>query len=99
LRRPSAFRSTIDYLADDTIDIDPARPGDLTSDLEKGLLRTARDIGTREAAQLLEIAKFVGYETAMRRLLDAKPVIELPPEANRGNVASTPPAAAAVRAS
>src|SRR5438309_1076197 len=48
---------SLDYLADDTLDADPSRSGDGTTELEKGLLRTARDIGTREAAQLLEIAR------------------------------------------
>lgn len=92
---------SLDYLADDSLDADPARPGDSTSELEKGLLRTARDIGSREAAQLLEIARFVGYETAMRRLLDAKPTIELPPEAgaNRGVSSSAVSSSPAIRAS
>ena len=81
---------SLDYLADDTLDVDPAKAGDSTSELEKGLLRTARDIGTREAAQLLEIARFVGYETAMRRLLDAKPTIEIPTDATRVTPVAAP---------
>jgi transcriptional regulator with XRE-family HTH domain len=89
---------SLDYLADDTLEADPTKPGDPATDLEKGLLRTAKDLGTRESAQLLEITKFVGYETAMRRLLDAKPVIEIPPDVNRSNPMPAPQPAA-VRAS
>jgi transcriptional regulator with XRE-family HTH domain len=76
-RLAKAVGVSLDYLADDSLESDPAKSSDVASDLERGLLRTARDIGPREAAQLLEIARFVGYETAMRRLLDAKPIIEV----------------------
>jgi transcriptional regulator with XRE-family HTH domain len=81
-RLAKAVGVSLDFLADDSLEAEPAKTADVTSDLEKSMLRTARDIGTREAAQLLEIARFVGYETAMRRLLDAKPTIEVP-EPNR----------------
>ncbi len=75
-RLAKAVSVSLDYLADDTLESEPAKTSELTSDLERGLLRTGRDLGIREASQLLEVARFVGYETAMRRLLDAKPTIE-----------------------
>lgn len=73
-RLAKAVGVSLDYLADDTLEAEPAKSGDVLTDAERSLLRTAKDLGTREASQILEVARFVGYEAAMRRLLDAKDV-------------------------
>lgn len=76
-RLAKAVGVSLDYLADDSLDAEPVKSAEVSSDLERGVLRSAHDLGVREADKLLEIARFVGYETAMRRLLDAKPTIEV----------------------
>jgi len=92
-RLAKAVGVSLDYLADDTLDADPAKSSDIASDLERSILKMARDLGPREAAQLLEIARFIGYEMAMRRLLDAKPTIEIADPTR-----TSPPLVAASRA-
>ncbi|MDX2037628.1 MAG: helix-turn-helix transcriptional regulator [Isosphaeraceae bacterium] len=81
---------SLDFLADDSLESDPAQSVAVVSDAEAAVISLAREIGMREAANLLEIAKFIGYGVAMRRLLEAKPTIEPAEPAVRPAVAGTP---------
>jgi len=96
-RLAKAVELSLDYLADDSLENDPAKVVDVTSELERSVLRSARELGAREAERLLEMVRFVGYEVAMRRLLDAKPTIEVA-EPNRGSAAMISPGARATSA-
>jgi transcriptional regulator with XRE-family HTH domain len=75
-RLARAVGVSLDFLADDSLEVDPAQNVSVVSEPEAALLALARELGMREAAHLLEVAKFIGYGVAMRRLLDAKPTIE-----------------------
>lgn len=60
---------SLDYLADDGLDEDPARARDATPVEEREVLELTRDLGPRLARQLLETAGLLGHKEAMRRLL------------------------------
>jgi transcriptional regulator with XRE-family HTH domain len=81
---------SLDFLADDSLEFDPAQSVAIVSDAESAVISLAREIGMREAANLLEIAKFIGYGVAMRRLLEAKPTIEPVEPAVRPAAGGTP---------
>ncbi|WP_422926984.1 helix-turn-helix domain-containing protein [Singulisphaera sp. PoT] len=87
-RLARAVGVSLDYLADDTLEHDPARSTDPLSTEEREVLELARGIGCSRAVRILENIRIVGYEVAMRRLLDAKPSVE-PEEVSRP--APTPP--------
>lgn len=75
-RLAKAVGVSLDYLADDTLESDPARTTDPLSSEEREVLELARAIGCSRAVRILENIRIVGYEVAMRRLLDAKPAPE-----------------------
>src|SRR4051794_5368530 len=69
---------SLDYLADDSLDEDPpARSGEGPSSTEEEILEIARELGPRQARRLLEMACELGYEIAVRRLLEMPPLIEV----------------------
>ncbi|WP_165243714.1 helix-turn-helix domain-containing protein [Paludisphaera soli] len=78
LRLAQAVGVSLDYLADDQIEIEPARPEDAVSAEDHKLLGLCNRIGAEEAQRVLEIVRILGYEVAMARLIGAssKPVIE-----------------------
>jgi transcriptional regulator with XRE-family HTH domain len=79
-RLARAVGVSLDYLADDALEADPLQVADpLTTD-EREVLDLAHGIGCARAARVLDIVRIVGYEIAMRRLLDAKPIVEVDPE-------------------
>ena len=93
LKLARAVGVSLDYLADDDSD-NESTPAIETSDAshegqgsaqtssEDEILEVAHEIGVRQARRILETVCALGYETAMRRLLEMKPVIELDPHRN-----------------
>jgi hypothetical protein len=68
---------SLDYLADDSVDVEPASPSDQLSFEERKLLSIAQRMGCAEALTILELLRFIGYEVAMSRLTGGRPVIEI----------------------
>src|SRR5690242_2858034 len=67
---------SLDYLADDALEVDPARS--TGSPYEQELLELAHALGLSNAVKLLFNARSLGFEVANRRLLglEGKPIIE-----------------------
>ena len=76
LRLARAVGVSLDYLADDEIEVEPAAPADPLSAEERKILNLVPKLGCPEALTILENVRFLGYEVAMSRLVGAKPVIE-----------------------
>lgn len=91
-RLARAVGVSLDYLADDALESDPLRAADPVSADDRRILDAVQRIGLPRALYLLEIISFIGYETAMQRLLGAAPppVIEL--DRNDEPRAALPPA-------
>jgi transcriptional regulator with XRE-family HTH domain len=86
---------SLDFLADDALEVDPLVHKDPVTAEERELLDLAHGIGTSRVTRIVENVRLLGYEVAMRRLLDAKPVIEVDAEPRP----AIPAAPAAPRAS
>lgn len=70
---------SLDYLADDTLDADPAQPKQSADERETTIQRLAREIGFKQAEYILEYTRIIGYDVAMYRLVDAvKPIVTVP---------------------
>jgi transcriptional regulator with XRE-family HTH domain len=89
---------TLDYLADDTLDVEPPRPEDHLSLDERKVLALAQKIGCTQVMTILENIRFLGYEVAMSRLVGGKPIIEVDKEVGDLRSATMPPAAVTVTA-
>ncbi|MDG3005607.1 helix-turn-helix domain-containing protein [Paludisphaera mucosa] len=78
LRLAQAVGVSLDYLADDRIDVEPAQADDALTSEDHKLLGICRRVGGDEAQRVLEIVRILGYDVAMARLIGAasKPVIE-----------------------
>lgn len=76
-RLARAVGVSLDFLADDTLEVDPLRGTDPLTPDERRVLDVVQRVGLPRALLLLENISFVGYEIAMQRLLGAKPVVEL----------------------
>ena len=90
-----AVNVSLDYLADDSVDVDPSRPQESAGEMESMVLRLVRELGLPQAYNLLENTRIIGYEMAMKRLIDAKPTVATISEGSRPNVS---PLAATTRA-
>ena len=78
---------SLDYLADDNLEADPNLPKESADERESAILRLAREVGFKQAEHILENTRFVGYEVAMHRLIEAaKPVVAPLLEATRPTV-------------
>ena len=76
-RLAKAVNVSLDFLADDSLDMDASQSGDLMSPDERKVLNLTHKIGGAEVVAILENVRFLGYEVAMSRLIGAKPVIEI----------------------
>ena len=86
-----AVNVSLDYLADDRVDLDPSRPQESASEMETMVLRLVRELGLIQASHLLETTRLIGYEMAMKRLIDAKPTVSTLAEPARPAIAPIPP--------
>jgi transcriptional regulator with XRE-family HTH domain len=86
---------TLDYLADDSLDVEPPRPEDHLSADERRVLSLAQKIGCSQVITILENIRFLGYEVAMSRLVGGKPIIEVDKEMGDIRPAMTATAVAA----
>ena len=93
-RLARAMGVSLDYLADDALDADPLAHADPLSQDEREVLELARAIGLTRASRILENIRIIGYETAMRRLLEARSALPAaePEEGSRPH-APVPPVA------
>ncbi|MGE5756733.1 MAG: helix-turn-helix domain-containing protein [Planctomycetaceae bacterium] len=80
-RLAKAVGVSLDYLADDALDSDPARSSDPFTMDEREVLDLAHGIGCARAVRILDIVRYLGCDIAMHRLLDAKPIVEVDDEA------------------
>jgi len=76
-RLARAVGVSLDFLADDTLDADPLRASDPLSADERRILDLVQQLGMLKAIHVLENLRYIGYETAMHRLLMARPVVEI----------------------
>jgi transcriptional regulator with XRE-family HTH domain len=77
LRLAKSVSVSLDYLADDNLDVQPPQPADNLTPDERKLLMLAQKIGCAEVLTILENVRFLGYEVAMSRLVGGKPLIEI----------------------
>ena len=90
----------LDFLADDAVEAPPETFGEVglvRDGVESEVLDLARGLGVRQARRVLETVAELGYEVAIRRLLEMRPLIEVgdPPRTS----AATPAAPLDRRAS
>jgi transcriptional regulator with XRE-family HTH domain len=76
-RLAKAVGVSLDFLADDTLDVEPTPPSDKLSPDERKIVSIAQKIGCAEVVTILELLRFIGYEVAMSRLTGGRPVIEI----------------------
>lgn len=90
-RLAKAVGVSLDYLADDSLETDPAKAADPLTAEEREILDLAHAIGCSRATRVLENIRIVGYEVAMRRLLDARPSLEADDERRTPSSVSSAP--------
>ncbi len=76
-RLARAVGVSVDYLADDALEVDPLSASDPLSADERRVLDLVGQVGLTKALILLENIRYIGFETSMQRLLVTnKPVVE-----------------------
>lgn len=85
----TAVGVSLDYLADDAMEEDPARPIDPLPPEEREVVELAREVGARQTRQLLETVTVLGYKEAIRRLLSLE--LKPPPVEPADPSRSAPP--------
>jgi transcriptional regulator with XRE-family HTH domain len=102
-RLAKAVNVSLDFLADESLEMDASQSGDLMSPDERKVLNLTQKIGAAEVAAILEIVRFLGYDVSMSRLISAKPIIEIDKEPvgelRAAPVLTAPPVPAPPRAS
>lgn len=78
----------IDYLIDDTQDKPPDQTKNEFNDQELDLIRLAKEISLNDAIFILRMVRTLGPDLSLRRLLDAKPMIEVGDGAKSSSVSS-----------
>lgn len=76
-RLAKAVGVSLDFLADDSLEADPVQALDSQTLEEQKILATSHKLGCSKVLTILEIIGILGYDSAMRRLIDGKPVIEI----------------------
>jgi len=89
-----SLKVSLDYLADDNMEVEPPQPGEMLPPEERKVLAIAQKLGCSEVLTILENIRFLGYDLAMSRLVGGKPIVEMDKEASetRSAVANPPPA-------
>ncbi len=95
-RLAKAVGVSLDFLADDTLDVEPAPPSDKLSPEERKIVSIAQKIGCAEILTILELLRFIGYEVAMSRLTGGRPVIEIEKDGSDDRTALSPAVSAAL---
>ena len=100
LKLARAVGVSLDYMADDTLEADLPRADATTTETpsssESEILEIAGELGLRQARRILETVSDLGYEVAIRRLLEMKPLIAV---GDPARTVPVPPASAPVAAS
>jgi transcriptional regulator with XRE-family HTH domain len=79
-RLARAVNVSLDFLADDSLEVDAAEPAEHLSSDERRILALSQRIGSSEVIAILENVRFLGYEAAMSRLVGARAAIEIDQE-------------------
>ena len=88
-RLAKAVNVSLDFLADDALDVEANPPADHLSPEERKILSLAQKIGPAEVLAILENVRFLGYEVAMSRLIGARPIIEIDHDAAEARTPAT----------
>ncbi len=75
-RLARAVGVSLDFLADDALEVDPLKSSDPLTSEERRVLDVAHQLDLARVTFLLESIRFLGYETASQRLLMARPRVE-----------------------
>jgi transcriptional regulator with XRE-family HTH domain len=77
-RLARALGVSLDYLADDSQEVEPVAENATNSGLEAEIIELSRQLRLRPTRRLIETAIDLGYEAAMKRLLgvEIKPLLD-----------------------
>ncbi|MCY2933802.1 MAG: helix-turn-helix transcriptional regulator [Planctomycetota bacterium] len=76
-RLSNAVGLSLDFMANETLTEDPRLETTGLTESQRELLTLANAIGLRQVTQIMDIVQHLGYEMSLRRLIDARPTIEV----------------------
>lgn len=76
-RLAKAVGLSLDYMANEELTEDPRLETAGLTDSQRELLSIAGSIGIRQVTQVLDIVHHLGYDVSLKRLIDARPSIEV----------------------